>query len=518
MIRMKVQEEVFFLIQSLSKNEKQHFRMALDRMETGGRGGKEAGQPTHAAALYDHLASLDEYNESDLKKWYKEQGKNPRDLPSHKRKLKDLLLKHLRSYPEAGSVETEIAWLMQDARLLLGKEIYNWCGKVLDKAIELATESERWTLLLEALTLKRRMVRAEQSKDYRDKVEALLEQGQRATERVQVQQDQSLLMDRLLILSRIKPHELSPEERIFIDDAKNTLDNNWLDRESFLSHTQRLYCRALIARIEGNNKGLAFHCKSIVDLWDANPQFIKFDPEKYGIAVSNYLNSCQVLERYEDFPAYIERLREAPGRTPEQRRETRLNTFFLEILYHINLPDIEAGIAKIEEIELALEEPGPFIKHSRRLAFYQNICLLCFLGERVEKAWAWNDKILSLNKVHLREDVWRFAQLMRIVLDFETGSKYLATNHKKVKAALKKKGLNALEKVTLKLLIKLKNVHPDEKYPVLFRDLQQQMAKVPSEERLVCHGWKEIELWTLSKVERKSMVELMEKNRGEGNP
>jgi len=147
-------EDLFRLIQSMSKNEKRYFKMES----------KKAGAKTsNHIKLFDAINNLQEYDEGVLKKKLKKE-KFIEHLSAEKRYLYHSVLRSIRNYRGDQSIFAQIKTMVLDANNLLERGLYSQAEKMLGKAEKLASKIDDTVSMLEINMKKQELSRAHKKK------------------------------------------------------------------------------------------------------------------------------------------------------------------------------------------------------------------------------------------------------------------------------------------------------------------------------------------------------------------
>ena len=143
----KGREDLFHLIQSMSKSEKRYFKMES----------KKAGNKTsNHVKLFDAINNLEEYDEEVLKKKLRKE-KFIQHLSAEKRYLYQAVLRSIRNFRGDQSIFAQIKTMVVDANYLLERALYDQAENILDKAQKLAEKIDDTVSLLE-INVKRQLL------------------------------------------------------------------------------------------------------------------------------------------------------------------------------------------------------------------------------------------------------------------------------------------------------------------------------------------------------------------------
>jgi hypothetical protein len=134
-------DQLFLLINSLSKAEKRNFRLYATRIQSG--------KEVKFIQLFDAIDKLDEYDEQAILKRLSKVKK--RHLPNLKRHLYKQILTSLRLIHIQKNIDIQIREQIDFARILYGKGMYMQSLRILDRIKHIAIEHHQDLLHLEIL-------------------------------------------------------------------------------------------------------------------------------------------------------------------------------------------------------------------------------------------------------------------------------------------------------------------------------------------------------------------------------
>ena len=140
------QEPVFELIRSMSKAEKRNFKLYATRLS--------GNQQAKFIALFDCLDGMEEYNE---KRILQRCPIKKEQLPNMKAHLYKQILVSIRLLEVQHSLHMQLHEQLDFARILYNKGLYQQSSKLLDKAADLALQSEQYTVALDFIELQKKI-------------------------------------------------------------------------------------------------------------------------------------------------------------------------------------------------------------------------------------------------------------------------------------------------------------------------------------------------------------------------
>lgn len=151
--------QLFLLIQSMSKQEKRYFRIFSSRHST---------EKNNYYTLYQVIERQKEYDEDAIIKLLKEHQFVNR-LSIAKTRLYDQILRSLSSFHAQKSIDSDLFFTLQSIEILYTKALYKAAWKKLHSGIKLAEKHEKHEILLQLNKWKQRLIEKDnyQSMDIR---------------------------------------------------------------------------------------------------------------------------------------------------------------------------------------------------------------------------------------------------------------------------------------------------------------------------------------------------------------
>lgn len=141
-------DQLFNLIQTLSKGEKRFFKLYASRLSNSG--------DKKFIVLFDAIEKQKVYDEDKILEKHKQL--NPVQFSNLKSHLYYQLLKSTKLCNSSNLENIKITELLDYARILYNKCLYKECVKMIDKAKAMAMENDRSVLLLEILELEKLVI------------------------------------------------------------------------------------------------------------------------------------------------------------------------------------------------------------------------------------------------------------------------------------------------------------------------------------------------------------------------
>jgi len=333
---MKVSEFLFFFIKSLTPAEKRYFKINSSLQK-----GKNKGY----IKIFDLIDKMEEYDDEPLLKLMRG---NKQKLAVSKNFLYDKILRSLRVFNES-AIDIELTNLIADVRILMEKGLFQPALKRLKKARKIAIDYERSPFLMEIVDIETDIKGEIVDKKIREEFEELFEQTNQTlgdySEFVRWKK-LSRKLHNFFIIDK-KKQEL-PEE--LVNEIK-ALPNSADSLRSFYAKSHYHNALGYYFRLTDNMKAQKEQFALMIDLWRQNPGMIKIRYQKYRIYLSNYVSCCLKCGDFKDVPDLIEEIKAIPTKSKYEKASDFQNAAFLELLYYLNIGELEKATALEDYIE-----------------------------------------------------------------------------------------------------------------------------------------------------------------------
>lgn len=501
---MKPSDHLFNLVKSLSKSEKRYFKL-FAQLQKGDK---------IYLSIIEHLEKAKTYNEEELKKELRSKGIQVNQIHVTKNYLQNLILKSLRLFHEGKTIDSKLNTLLLEAKILERKGFYEQYAKKLKTARKLSEKYELHLYTIEILDREILLNLGKRVKGLKEEIAELHAYKLKIIELQKIESDYEKLLHHVFVLYRTKNKAREKNNRDYVLGLlKNKLLEDASSARTFQSKISFFFTTALIHHIIGKelDKANAYYEK-VIEIWDRYP-FMKSERYKlYKIHLSNYLNSCHSIRKYDTFPIILERIKKIPVNSFDEEAEEFQNLSHLNLLYCLNTFQYEVAQALVPEIEQGIKKYGKKINSARELSLYGNIVILNFAMERYDEVLDWIERILSQNGNEHRTDIQTFAKVMRMIAHYELNNHFLLESlYRSVYRKLKKMNyLFDFENLVLQLIRKLQNSIGQEDRKEVLRNFYDQLKKIESDniqKKII--GLQEISIWALGKIKNQSYIQTL---------
>lgn len=501
---MRPTTDLFDLIKKLTPTEKRYFVLQSKL---------QAGKKDYLQLFWE-IDRMKSYDEQRLVERLKKKGIRFSQLHVTKNQLSNQVLKTLRAFHEKKSTRQKLFALMGDASLLESMGLYKQAIKKLSKANTLAEEYEYFRFQAEVLQkLTNLKVRTETNglrELISEKYLALFE----VEKKIQIE-TQSFRMSHLaysisISFGKGELDELKAEIAMLKSSELPKIIQN--ETFTFWSNVNRHISESFFALAENDPNGYHVAWQNILNLWKNYEHLKDENINQYRIHLTNYLNSCHVIQQYEDIKKLLPVFKNLPCKNYDEVATSAQHYHHLHLLYCLNTGHHQEAYESIPEIEECFEKYEDVLIQSQYLVISFNVFLLLFGLEKYDEAFDWLRRIADAKMPTARPDVQVFARIMQLILNYEMGNHWYVDNlYASTYRNLKKKNqLGDFERQVLTHVRKLTQAIDRKKEKEIWEKLLEKLFKIRNKKSSAhLTGLMEVAVWCKSKAERKPYFEAM---------
>ncbi|WP_299433478.1 hypothetical protein [uncultured Aquimarina sp.] len=444
---MKKNEELFFLIKSLTKSEKRYFRLS-----------SKGGEDSEYLLLFDTIEAQKKYDEILIKETFSDRSFT-NQLTTIKNYLKQRILQSLRNYHSRISIQAELTDIIRNVEILFHKGLYTICNSELNRAEKKALNFQQDVLLF-------------QIKDWKRKVhQALHPQDFETLKNIITEQKSSLNSTNnyiTLLLANIDPINSSLSHK-----KTHHLQNRTLK-------TLHLYRKQLAAK---NYEKAKQTIEKLLKEWEQNPELLKEYFTTYFSVYNSYLGYLVYEKSYKEAFVRIlvlkQKAKEITSSSASLIKET-LRLYNIELEIHRHLKDLHNTQKVIENIQDFILKNKTVIPENYWLSFRFQFANIYFQKKDYKKALHWINDILNHQTKKDRKDLITYTYWLNLLTHYELENdftlRYLINAIKK--HIKKQKNIDSYEKILLKFLAKTVE-YPEKEKKNAFRQLSIQLQEYP---------------------------------------
>ncbi len=444
---MKKSEELFYLIQSMSKSEKRHFKINIPTTDT----------PEYLL-LFNAIETQKEYDEMEIKHLFRDKA-FVNQLTTIKNYLKQRILQSLRVYHTKISKNAELMDAIRNIEILYHKGLYSICQRELALAEKKAQHFQQDALLSYLQDWKRKVHQAQYPEDF-STLKTIITKQKKALESTTEYMD--------LLLANIDPGQFSLSHK-----KSTSLQNTTLK-------TLHKYRKQLLAKQPEKAKQIL---ESLIKEWEQHPELLKEYFATYFSINNNLLGFLVFRKQYKEAFVRILLLKQKAASVATVSAvliKEQLRLYNIELEIHRNLKGLHTTHEIITEIQQFINAHKTLVPPNYWLSFRFQFATIYFLKNDTKQALYWINDIINNKTKNDRKDLITYTYWLNLLVHYELKNdfslRYLINSMKK--HIKKSKNIVFYEQILLKFLsqtVPYKNI--DKRNAFLL--LKEQLTETP---------------------------------------
>ena len=404
-------DDLFVLIKSLTEADKKYLRQYAALQ----------GGSTNYLKLFNYIDELESYSDENIKTAFKGEA-FVKQLSVAKNYLNEVILRTFRLSAESETAETALQLLMLDIRFLMSKRCLSQVKKMLKRAQKLAEEQENFIILINIYALQRNLL-TEFKFEARENIsfDAIAEEEENTIKK--------LINVNAIYNIYCKSKVLITSTRRTLNDSKqllefDTLFNHplMLDESTALSNRAKHWFWSALHFKHVYNTDITKDlecCLQHLALFEREPGFANTRPLSYLTVVNNLLEACRATNNLALAEQHVGLLHQI--KTHNKREEDGQKVYIAHHTMWIALRknDWHNAVAIAKDEALRLEEQL-MLKKDSVIVQYTMITIVFITAREWSLASDMINKLLSIPKNGIREDILEHAKLMQLILQVET--------------------------------------------------------------------------------------------------
>ena len=499
---MKISDNLFKLIKSLSKSEKGYFKKYANF--------HVRNDQNNYTRIFDAIDAQSEYDEKRLvKKFAGERLVN--QFAVAKNYLYEMVLESLEAYHKNST--TEIRSILNRIEILVDKGLHSQAKKLLKKAKEMAITHEKLTYIPEINLMEQSIYRMQYNVgDLKDNSDNLIEEIEICAMKIKNMAEYESLKNRLY-LQRIEMGVLRNEREIKSYDwvLKSPLLKN--EKQALSVNAKILYYELYASYynyIEDSEKCYEFSSK-LIQLIGSNTEVIETNVNFPTHFLYRHSIQCYNMGKYHEALEYISKMEILKVKSDVQKLNLLLKAYNTKLNVYFRMGNMKKSLQLIPEIELLLEKNKGSDKLLKEIIYWQVTSIL-MIAEQYKLALKWLVKANIAGDSTIRQDLECIGRIMEIVLHYELGKSDVMEYRIKstYRFLASKQKMYQLERIILTSIRKLINVKSKEESIQFFKQLKSSLEPVvqdPLESKFLVYF--DIMSWLESKIEKKKFEEVV---------
>lgn len=415
------QEPVFELIRSMSKAEKRNFKLYATRLS--------GNQQAKFIALFDCLDGMEEYNE---KRILQRCPIKKEQLPNMKAHLYKQILVSIRLLEVQHSLHMQLHEQLDFARILYNKGLYQQSSKLLDKAADLALQSEQYTVALDFIELQKKIDTQNTTRGMISKSEKLNRLADTLCDRITRISELANISTQLYgLYLQLGYTRTQKDINMIIHVYGQRLSKYENLPEDKLSFTERFYLYQAYAWYHYILHNMLLCYKNVrhwITLFDEHPQMKRLMFDAYMRGYSRLLDSLFLLRSYKRFAQTLNTFEHEIAGIDNVGDNSRMIALQIHYTHQINKSFYEGafneGIKIIPEVEAFIQRYQNHLDIHHRMLLYYKIACLYFGNGDYDACMNYLKRIISTRDPLIRRDLQCYARILNLICSYESGSDY----------------------------------------------------------------------------------------------
>ncbi len=415
------QEPVFELIRSMSKAEKRNFKLYATRLS--------GNQQAKFIALFDCLDGMEEYNE---KRILQRCPIKKEQLPNMKAHLYKQILVSIRLLEVQHSLHMQLHEQLDFARILYNKGLYQQSSKLLDKAADLALQSEQYTVALDFIELQKKIDTQNTTRGMISKSEKLNRLADTLCDRITRISELANIATQLYgLYLQLGYTRTQKDINLIIHVYGQRLSKYENLPEDKLSFTERFYLYQAYAWYHYILHNMLLCYKNVrhwITLFDEHPQMKRLMFDAYMRGYSRLLDSLFLLRSYKRFAQTLNTFEHKIAGIDNVGDNSRMIALQIHYTHQINKFFYEGafneGIKIIPEVEAFIQRYQNHLDIHHRMLLYYKIACLYFGNGDYDACMSYLKRIISTRDPLIRRDLQCYARILNLICSYESGSDY----------------------------------------------------------------------------------------------
>ena len=506
---MKPSEELFDLINSLTKSEKRFFKLSSS-LQSGSK---------NYLKIFSAIDKQKEYDEEAIKEEFKNET-FVKHFPSEKNHLYKLILKSLRAYHADNTVSSVLKQEIKNIEILYTKSLYKECNKFLVRAKKMAKTHEKFYYLYELLSWEKILLEeAYEEGEFSVDLDNLINEEKSVIEKLRNLAAYHVLYSKINYVFRSGGYARNERDNKIIEEISNhPLIKNKNTALSNRAATICYYIQGFCAMAKRDWKLSRTKFEKVKQIFDKNDLIKKDIPKRYVRTMSNLIK-CEIeLGDYKKSRLLMDEMHALEGNKGFKSLDIEVMIFKETRLARLKLLQRTGEFKKASEsVDDMLKQMDSYrgrINKEQEIRFYYNFAYIYFGIGEYNKALFWINKVLNDNETNLRQDIYGYARLFNLVIHYELGNNELLeyiikSTHRYLN---KRNRAYEIESLVITYLKKLSKAYDKGDEKEIMEKMKPELVKVlKNDADKVILEYFDFETWVDSKIEGKTFSQVIKK-------
>ncbi len=503
---MHTKDELLLLIESLNQTEKRYFKIFAKRHVIG-----KSNAYLDLFEAAENAGKKGNYNEDIIRKQL------IKVIPSGsfaviKHYLYNLILRSMRAYHENDTVSHTLTQRMIDVEFLMQKGLFEKALKIVAAIKSTARTYNRNYILLEVLSLQRRLMRHTLAKSTEANLIASSEEEILSLQKITTELQFHHIYDQLYVMLQ-KYYQFRDEKLLnkVQKIIKNPLLNNQDAATTFESIMMFHLIHADHAHLTGDAQKAKFHRQQIINTYEQHPKMKEDESLRYLNSLNNYLASCFQLNDLAEIGDVLQKIKSVIPANQEEEAQIFKSSTYLELLYYMQTNRFDDAKKLVPAIASGIKKFGKSLHKGRLLTLYYNVAVLFFVLESFDDCLSWINEIIFGEWETIRQDIQDSAKILQIIVhyelqNFELLDSLMRSTHRHLKGTNR---LYDLETALMQLIKKLMRSADKKERTAAIQAAIVKVNKLTGKYDQGATGIEELLLWMQSRLTQKSITDCM---------
>lgn len=501
-------DALFLLIKSLEPFEKRHFKLYMKKISDS--------ENLKIMQLFNAIEQQTYYNELQILD--KNKSLQKKQLSNLKANLYQTILISLRLIKQKNNIDLQLHELLDFAKIVYNKGLYNQSVKIIQKIKDIAIEKNQLTYLSQALFLEKKIEALHVTRSLQERADELCKESEIVNNHLQLSTTLSNVSLQLYSWYIKNGHARNEEDVAYIEYFFNTKIKPYSPICTHFYEKNYLYqCYCWYSFILQNFLQFYKYSKKWVMLFEDNPAMIEIETTLYIKGMHNLLTAMFDNKMYYPYKEIIYKFEHfSTTKLVIENKNNQVQSFVYLHLATINLFFLEGnfkeGVLLIPYIESKLKEYEIFLDKHRILVFYYKFASLYFGSGDYNNCIDYLNKIINWN-MNLRTDIQCYARFLLLIAHYELQNEYIIKSLTKsvYRYLLKMENLNEVEKEIFTFIQKTFNLKKTD-LKKQFTHLNNQLKKIEKQKiNNRAFMYLDILAWLESKINNISIEDIYEK-------
>lgn len=471
---MKVQDELFELVRSLTKNEKRYIQ--LFAAQTG-----DNKSYMDLFSALDKIKDNDGFDEKKFKEKYKKEKFN-KNYAFNKHYLYNLIIKCLVSYNADRSIDAKLHRMIMQCKILFDKTLYKQYFRSIKKAKDFALKHERFGYYLQVLEMEKIIIKKEEIQGLKSEtiyneansaiknLSDIFELGYLASQALDFYREHGIIRDesQLEPVKKLLSHRVLQNPERLSAKAKETYYRIYEVLNDAKADYDAKY-EAQIKRLETvNTSSLAF-----------KDQILNYDADVLLSIIDSALN----LDKTDEAEKYLEKYKNTGVSKGSDRDDLEIMAAVIEFRIHMKKKDVKKIKRNVSDFENILVKYKNKMLIDTELEIRYDIVKYHMLTGDFKNALTKANLLLAHPFLNKRADFESYIRILNLIIHFELKNydllKYLIIST--YRFLYKRKKLFGLELLILEFIRKLPEIKDEDDLKFTFQKFSKRMEALKND-------------------------------------